>query len=191
MDYQPAWLTFEIQQALAALPTRRHRETVLRLAEGQLKGRPMSETFRMPEVCSHRTWYGRARKGERRPGWKDDERVKRALELATKRAQWWADNETIASLQQANRRLALEADNNISAMVLGRTVLSAVAEDEEVDVKDRIQAAEKLGKAAGDMLSRAGSETATKEVRTFDLDNWADVRASRLAEVEDLDEAGA
>ena len=87
--------------------------------------------------------------------------------------------------------MALEADNNISAMVLGRTVLSTVAQDEKVDVKDRIQATEKVAKVAGDMLSRAGAETATKEVRTFDLDKWAEVRASRLAEVEDLDEAGA
>ena len=190
MVYQPAWLTFEIQQALAELPSRRHRETVLRLAEGQLKGRPMAETFRMPGVCSHRTWYGRTREGERHPGWKDDVRVRRALDLATKRAQWWADNETIASLQRANARLALEANNNISAMVLGRTVLSTVAEDEKVEAKDRIQAAEKVAKVAGDMLSRAGAETATKEVRTFDLDNWAQVRASRLAEVEGLQEDG-
>jgi hypothetical protein len=188
MEFQPEWLTFEIQQALAQLPTRRHRETVLRLAEGQMVGRPMGDTFALPGVCSHRTWYGRTRKGKRRPGWKDDPAILHALDLATKRAQWWADRKTIRSMQKAHDLLALEAPLNVTSMIGSRNVLSELAASAEVDARDRIQAAEKAARVAGDMLSRAGTETATKEVQTFDLEDWAEKRKARLAEVEDLEE---
>jgi len=187
VEFQPAWLTFEIQQALARLPTLKHRQTVLRLAEAQVVGRSEVETYRLPEVCSRRTWYGRYRNGERKPGWRDDPAVQAALKAATQRALWWEDNRTVRSIQQAREQLALEAPENVRSMIRMRDQLEGIAEAAEED-KDKVQAADKAAKVAGDMLSRAGAETAQKEVHTFDLEDWQEKRRQRLAEIEGLDE---
>jgi len=187
VEFQPAWLTFEIQQALARLPTLKARQTVLRLAEAQVVGRSETETFRLPEVCSRRTWYGRYRGGEKKPGWRDNAAVQSALKAATARALWWEDNRTVRSIQQAREQLALEAPENVRSMIRMRDQLEGIAKAAEED-KDKVQAADKAAKVAGDMLSRAGAETAQKEVHTFDLDDWQEKRRQRLAEIEGLGE---
>ena len=106
VDFQPAWMSFEVNEALSRLPTRKMRTTVLRLAEARTVGRSAAETFKLPDVCSRRTWYGRYREGEHRPGWKDDPQVQSALAVATARAQWWEDNKIVRSIERARERLA-------------------------------------------------------------------------------------
>lgn len=156
IDYLPEWLTFELSEALGKLPSRKHRETVLRLAEARATGtRTEAETFRLPGVCSRVTWYGRYRQaGQKLPGWRDDPDVAAALEAATKRAQWWqdqADARRIAKRQeqlaQARDLLAEYAPHAVKRLF----VLMGGAGNEET-----------RRKAANDILDRADEETASK-----------------------------
>ena len=96
------WLTFEVRQALARLPTAKHRTTVLRLAEAKIVGRSESATFKLPGVCSRRTWYGKYANGEKvAPGWREDLAIQGALKAATEAALSWQDNRTARSIQRA------------------------------------------------------------------------------------------
>lgn len=147
MEFQPVWLTFEVQEALSRLPTRRHRDTVLRLAEARLVGRSEAETFRLPEVCSHRTWYGRYREGVKKPGWREDPLMQAALARATARAQWWEDNTIARNIQQAQEQLAGASPDAVGVLI----GLMTAADGEET-----------RRKAANDILDRAAVDTAVK-----------------------------
>jgi hypothetical protein len=133
----------------------------------------MGETFKLPEVCSHRTWYGRTRNGTRRPGWKDDPLVKEALKRATDRAQWWQDNESAREIQRAQEKLARYSPGAVERI----RVLMDSAESEQVQLK-----------AAGEILDRAAVSTAPKVDVTFDVENWQRKREERLAAVEGLED---
>ena len=52
------WIDGELQSALDALPSNKHRSTVMKLAEATAVGRSMEETFKLPEVCAKKTWHG-------------------------------------------------------------------------------------------------------------------------------------
>jgi len=160
VEYQPAWLTFEIQQALARLPTVRHRVTVLRLAEAKLVGRSEAETFKLPGVCSRRTWYGRYRNGEKKPGWRDDAVVQAALQAASSRALWWGDNAIARDIQRAQSKLAEASPAAVGVLI----TLMGSAENEETKRK-----------SANDILDRASVDTAPKGREAYTIEmTWGD-----------------
>lgn len=152
-DYQPAWLTDEVNKVLAQLKTRKHRQTVLRLAEAAAIGRTEWDTFKLPGVCSRTTWYGKYRHGEKLPGWRDDPDVVAALEAATARALHYQDQAEARRIAKRQENVAKAQDKladlaYVAAMTLG-TLLGA-------DSKETAR------KAANDILDRADEATASK-----------------------------
>lgn len=86
--YVPDWLTYEVEQALAAIDgehVAKKEATVLRLAQAIAAGESQAAVFRLPGTCSKNIWHGVGDK----TGWKDDPAIARALHLATERARWW------------------------------------------------------------------------------------------------------
>jgi len=86
--YVPDWLTFEVEQALAAIDgehVAKKEATVLRLAQAIAAGESQAAVFRLPGTCSKNIWHGVGDK----PGWKDDPAIAQALALATQRVRWW------------------------------------------------------------------------------------------------------
>ena len=155
VEYQPAWLTDELNKLLAELPTRKHRQTVLRLAEARAIGRTEMETFKLPGVCSRTTWQGRYRSGEFHPGWKDNETIQAALQAATQRAQWWQD-------QAEARQIAKMQDDVAKARVkLAELAYPAVLKLGALLGANSVETARK---AANNILDRADEALASKAV---------------------------
>jgi len=105
-------MTFEIRQALEKIQppnVRKKRTTVLRLAEARANNRSQAETFKRPDVCSEATWLGQYRKGQQKPGWRDDPAIQDALALATARAQDWEDTHIARQIAKTRRQLATHA----------------------------------------------------------------------------------
>ncbi len=99
-QYQPAWLTSEVNEALAAISgehVAKKETTVLRLAEATATGGSWSGVFARPDTCAKRVWYGTAA----RPGWQHDPAVVRALAVATAQARWWVRVKRGAAVQAA------------------------------------------------------------------------------------------
>lgn len=156
VEYLPAWLTDELNKLLAELPTRKHRQTVLRLAEAAAIGRTEIETFKLPGVCSRTTWQGRYREDGPRPGWKDDPQMQAALEAATQRAQWWQDQAEARRIAKRQEQVAEARDllTEYAPHAAKRLfVLMGTAGNEET-----------RRKAANDILDRADEATASKAV---------------------------
>jgi len=141
--FLPRWMTGEIERSLRGL-TRKQRTTVLKLAEAAATpGVSMSDVFRQPDCCNRSTWYDRPS----RPGWESDPQIKRALELATRRAQEWQDGEIARHIEAAQRKLAKASPAAVDRLI----TLMASAEDQ------RLQRLSAL-----DILDRAGEATANK-----------------------------
>lgn len=156
------WITPELQEALDALPTSKHRTTVLRLAEAELIERSEEETFKLKDVCAKKTWHGPYRDGRRYEGWKDDPRVQKALAIAQRLVRTQRDAEVVAFIKQAEKCLAGAAPKAV--LFLEELVMNEEASDEV------------RRKAANDILDRvytttsriARSEQVKREI-TFDL----------------------
>lgn len=143
IPYLPEWMTYEIEQALRGL-TRKQRTTVLKLAEAAATpGRSMSDVFREPDCCNRSTWYDRPSKA----GWESDPQIKRALELATERAQHWQDS-TIARRISETQKIIADASPPAAHRIIA---LMAGAEDPRVQLR-----------AAESILDRLAMETAIK-----------------------------
>lgn len=156
-----SWLTQELQETLDVLPTDKHRETVLRLTEGRIIGRPDEDTFRLEGVCAKKTWHGPFRDGMRTLGWKDDPLVAKALQLAEQCFIGHADAAIQSNLDEAQRQLAMAA---VQAVM----TLSALMDTCDNDETKR--------KAANDILDRVetfgrkSSTSAVLEQRSISFD---------------------
>jgi hypothetical protein len=134
------WLTEELEEALDALPSDHHRTTVLHLAEGRMIGRSDNITFKLPDVCSKKTWHGPYRNGRTYPGWKDDPQVQKALAIAESTLAEHHESAVMANIQEAYRLLA---DAAVKA-VMTLEVLMDTADNDETkrraanDVLDRV-----------------------------------------------------
>lgn len=147
-----AWMTAEVQDALDAIPephTRKKRCTVLRLAEARALGLGVRAVFDQEDTCNAVTWYGR--KGD---GWKDEPAIKEALEIATKRAQWWQDQEEAQRITMRGRQLAATQDELVDLSKLATETLADLMMNAGSE-KVRLEAAETV-------LDRAAAETAKK-----------------------------
>ena len=149
-EFYPDWMTYEIEAALRKIigqHARKKRLTILRLAEGLVLGRSMTETFALDDVCSMTTWYGRYKKGQKLPGWRDDPIIQHALKLASQRALYCSDKYIGEQIQETRKLLAQYGPGAVHKLGL----LMAKAESESL---------QRL--ASLDILDRLDPETASK-----------------------------
>lgn len=142
VKFQPAWLTYEIEAALRRIRgqhARKKRTTILRLAEGMVLGRPVTETFALDDTCSETTWYGRYEGGEKKPGWRDDPLIQHALKLANNRAQYCSDSYMADQIKETQKVLAMYGPG--AAHKLGQLMVGAQSENIQrltsLDILDR------------------------------------------------------
>ena len=142
VDYQfnrDDWLTEELENALDVLPSPKHRTTVLRLTEGKLVGRSEEATFKLPDVCAKKTWYGPYRDGIRHQGWKELPAVQKAMVLAEQCLFANQEDSIIENIREAERLLA-------GAAMKAVMVLEVLMDEADSDETKR--------KAANDILDR-------------------------------------
>lgn len=160
-------MTFEIQEALERIEgapghVRQKRVTVLRVAQALAAGEPLSEKWSSVGWPSKGTWYGETRHGVRRPGWRDDPAVQAALELARKRAEWWANvregravertlDTIVAAAPAAAEQLVRIATDGVMSVRVGQN------QREDVAVKSA-----EVVRAINSLLDRADARTAVK-----------------------------
>jgi hypothetical protein len=158
VDFQPAWMTEELHQALAAIGghnQRKKRTTVLRLAEARATGKVEGNVFKDPACCGRNCWYGKQPcAGVHLPGWRDDPAIQAALEAAVKRAQWFQD-------QAETRRIAKRQEQMADAKELLCEYAPHAAKRLFL-LMGQAESEETRRKAANDILDRAGGETASK-----------------------------
>ena len=155
------WLTEELEAALDRLPTDRHRMTVLRLVEGRSIGRPDNATFKLPDVCSKKTWHGPIRNGRTYPGWKDLPEIQRAMALAERAFAEGHDAATAANIQEAYRLLA---DAAVKA-VMTLEVLMDTADSDETKRRAANDVLDRVSK----IFSRKTTTVAEQRSISFDL----------------------
>lgn len=154
LSYVPDWMSGEVEAALRQVGMDRTQSvrslmhtTILRLAYAHATKQPMAPVFDLPDTCSETTWYGRNRRGGRKPGWSHDPSVVNALEVATERARRWEDTRISRALTEA--RLILVESTPDAARELKRQIDNG---DKDVDRREASKA----------VLDRAGFETASK-----------------------------
>lgn len=189
--YVPEWLTYEIEQALAAIggdQVAAKEAMVLRMAQGIAQGLSQREIFRQPGTCSKNTWHGVGDK----PGWKDDPTIAHALELATARARWWVrvkEGRAVENALNALLEVAEDAAGNmVNAIRYGQLTFHREA---EIVIK-QASVAEVL-KASTEVLDRISATTASKSttVQTLDADQFAILAQQAKAKAAPIADAAA
>jgi hypothetical protein len=142
-EFYPEWMTYELENVLRQITgrhARKKRTTILRLAEGVVVGRTVTETLAMAETCSDTTWYGRYARGEKKPGWKDDPLIARALKMATQRAHYASDSYILEQITETRKLLAQYGPGAVHK--LGGLMLTAGSESLQrlsaLDILDRL-----------------------------------------------------
>jgi hypothetical protein len=167
LGYAPEWMTFEIQQALEAIGgapghVRQKRVTVLRVAQALAAGEALSEKWSTAGWPSKGTWYGETRHGVRRPGWRDDPAVVAALELARKRAEWWANVREGRAVERTLDTIVAAAPAAAEQLVrIATDGVMAVRQGGAAPVEVAVKSAEVV-RAINSLLDRADARTAVK-----------------------------
>jgi hypothetical protein len=168
-------MSFEVQAALDAIGephSRKKRCTVLRLAEARATGVSVRTVFEQDDTCNVQTWYGR---GANDTGWKDDPAIASALEVATKRAQWWQDQEEGQRIALRQKQLAATQDELVDLSALATQTLADLMMNADSE-KVRLEAAETV-------LDRADEATARKIVAATDLSVTSNEAAPTMNEI--------
>jgi plasmid maintenance system antidote protein VapI len=105
------WLNIDLRRALDEIKkphVAKKRATVLLLASATANDVPWSHVFEDPRVCNQRIWYQR---------WQNDPAISEALEIATRAALRWRDEQTAAIEARASqlRRRAI-AEGSLDAV---------------------------------------------------------------------------
>jgi hypothetical protein len=173
------WLTEELETALDLLPTEKHRTTILRLTEGRVIGRSDEDTFRLPDVCSKKTWHGPHRNGRTHPGWKDDPLMQKALMIAENCLTMHHEATIIANINNAYRHLAEAAVKAVMTL----EVLMDASEDDLVKLKAANSVLDRVDKT----FSRKTTTVAEQRSISFDLSQVPPDMLNALAEGETID----
>jgi hypothetical protein len=187
-QYVPEWITFEIEQALAAISgehVAKKEATVLRLAQAVSRGESQSSVFRQSGTCSKNVWHGVGKKR----GWKDDPAIARALDLATQRARWWVRVKEGRAIQNA-----LDALVDLSEDAV-RQIASAVRYGQllfprEGDIVIKQASVAEVLKASTEVLDRVSELTAAKNlttVQTLNADQFAALAQKAKTAAADLE----
>lgn len=171
------WIDEELQSALDALPTNKHRTTVMKLAEASVVGRSMEDTFKLKEVCAKKTWHGPYTQGVQHPGWKDNKLIQKALNLAKMRISTFQNAAIASNIEEATRLLAVAAPNAVIA-------LSVLMEDEAVPHETQRKAANDLLDRLEKLLGSQGSRMKLSETRTITFD-LSEVPVEKLYDIVD------
>lgn len=189
--YVPEWLTYEIEQALAAISgdqVAQKEGMVLRMAQAVAQGMTQRELFRQPGTCAKNTWHGVRGK----PGWKDDQAIAHALELATQRARWWVrvkEGRAVENALNALIEVAEDAAGNVvSAIRYGQLTFYR-----ETDVVIKQASVAEVLKASTEVLDRISAATAAKSttVQKLDADQFAAIAEQARAKATPIAEAAA
>lgn len=192
----PAWLTPEIDDALAAISEPhavKKQTTVLLVAQAVATGESLRSVFERPDTCKADHWYGTTRRnGSRKPGWKEDPAIGAALQLATERARWWVRVKGGSAVQNALDALVDLSEDAVrqiaSAIRFGQLTFDR---GPELVIK-QASVAEVL-KASTEVLDRVSAVTASKSttVQTMDADQFAALSAEAKAKAGAVNEAAA
>lgn len=192
----PAWLTPEIDDALAAISEPhavKKQTTVLLVAQAVATGESLRSVFERPDTCKADHWYGTTRRnGSRKPGWKEDPAISAALQLATERARWWVRVKGGSAVQNALDALVDLSEDAVrqiaSAIRFGQLTFDR---GPELVIK-QASVAEVL-KASTEVLDRVSAVTASKSttVQTMDADQFAALSAEAKAKAGAVNEAAA
>lgn len=189
--YVPDWLTYEVEQALAAIDgehVAKKELTVLRLAQAIAAGESQSMVFRSPGTCSKNIWHGVGDK----PGWKDDPAIARALDLATQRARWWVRVKEGRAVQNALDTL-VDLSEDAVRQIAHAVRYGQLTFDRGADIVIKQASVAEVLKASTEVLDRVSTLTATKAttVQTLDADQFAVLTAQAKAKAGAVNEAAA
>lgn len=188
----PEWLTFEIEQALAAIEgehVAKKEATVLRMAQAIAKGESQASVFRQPGTCSKNVWHGVNEKA----GWKEDPAIAEALSRATARARWWLRVKEGQAIQNALNDLVDVAED------AARQIASVIREGQMTftrpgkSVTKQAKVAEVL-KASTEVLDRVSALTATKNntvIQPLTADAFAVLAQQAKVKADSLNEQAA
>lgn len=170
--YVPEWLTYEIEQALAAISgdqVAAKEAMVLRMAQGMAQGLPQREIFRQPGTCAKNTWHGVGDK----PGWKDDPAIAHALDLATARARWWVRIKEGRAVENALNAL-LEVAEDAAGNVVNAIRYGQLTFHREAELVIKQASVAEVLKASTEVLDRISATTASKSTTVqMDADQFA------------------
>lgn len=173
--YLPAWMSFEVQQALdAAIRSNpawqaktRHRveQTILHMAEREVSGRTVRSVFDRPDTVRDEAWYEALKHPD----------VENALKVAQERARWWARVKGGKALESALDDLVEVAEDGaaqyLRAVREGRMTFSRDGKPHQVDVE--IPQVVKIIESA---LNRVSDATANKGVGDLRIQlSWGEV----------------
>lgn len=188
--YVPEWLTFEVEQALAAIDgehVARKEATVLRMAQAQAQGESQAVVFSAPGTCAKNTWHGVGDKA----GWKDDPVIQTALVVATNRARWWIRVKQGRAVQDSLDILIDGAEDAAKQLVnmvrMGVLVFDFGADGMELRRADTGHVLE----ASKQILDRVSALTASKSttVQTMDADQFAALAQQAKSAAKPIEEA--
>ena len=164
----PDWLSFEVNEALAALSGEhlaKREATVLRLAEATANGQSWTEVFDLPDTCSKRIWYGTGDK----VGWQNDPAMTHALELATERARWWVRVKRGRAVQEA-LDILVDGSEDAAKQLINLVRRGYVRFDYGADGSEfRNGDVKEVLAASLALLDRVSDLTATKQQQTHSL----------------------
>ena len=166
----PEWVTPDVRDALLALPTYKHINTVVLLAEASLDPDvSMGSVFERDDTCHRSTWYARtvsSSRGPRSP-WADNPEVVRAMELCK-----------VAAKEYAVQQMGRYVEESVRVLTeLGPAAAASLAG--LIDWEDHEVPHEVRRKAACDILDRIG---------TGALSPTSNVRVGGAVAVDDVSE---
>lgn len=163
----PEWMTHEIEQALNAIDgatgyvRRKKRTTVLRVAQAQATGQPLTTVWAQPDCGSKNAWYGETRRGVLKPGWCDEPAVQEALRKALARADWYVDVHLGRAIGKATDKLVEAAPAAAEQLARMATLGVMLVRRNERVSEEPVNAPEVI-KAINSVLDRADARTASK-----------------------------
>jgi len=166
-DFQPEWMTHEIQVALDAIKgapghLRKKRTTVLRVAHAMAAGEPLTTVWERPDCGGKSAWYSEKRKGKHKPGWSEEPEVQAALEAARKRADWYI-NVRLGRAVERTLDTIVEAAPDAAQQLVRMATSGVMNVRREGELVDEAVNAPEVVKAINSLLDRADARTASKQ----------------------------
>lgn len=193
----PAWLTPEIDNALAAIGEPhavKKQTTVLLVAQAMATGESLRSVFGRTETCKADHWYGTKRRdGSRKPGWCEDPFIQTALTLATERARWWVRVKQSGAVQNS-LDILMGAGETAAQQLANLVQLGVLVFDFGVDGGIEFRRADvgHVLEASKQILDRISTATASKStVQTLSADQFAALSAEAKAKAGTVNEAAA
>lgn len=193
----PAWLTPEIDDALAAISephAAKKQTTVLLVAQALATGESLRSVFGRPDTCKADHWYGTTRRnGSRKPGWREDPYIQTALALATERARWWVRVKQSGAVQNS-LDILLDAGETAAQQLANLVRLGVLVFDFGVDGGIEFRRADvgHVLEASKQILDRISMATASKStVQTLTADQFAALAAEAKVKAGAVNEAAA